>query len=470
MAESNEAFYGLAHDDELVDVRDQYERLPERGANAALDAFVERKHIDIDALVKLGARMADYTVLAFAYPGGIKFRDIVTDKRWNYVGSEFTRMGFVHAGLERAPIAIVAEGETDAARLTMLYPEADIAILPAGANPGRHVQAYAAQLAPYELVLLAHDYGVKGDEGAAMLAEHLATRSLRWLAPIEPADNEGWGDVPVGLDVPILPDPSEIPEPNAVGSLVFTDLRALLNGDLQPPDVMVDDLLYVEGVHWISGHPGCGKTTLVMNAAWEAMATGRHVVWLDYEGGDRATVRRLREVGVPVDLILERFHYAGWPEDAAASLSAIAERWPFALVVIDSASKALQMAGLDENSPSEVTKWMAPVVKECKRHALPVVVIDHVTKDSTSKQRYARGAGSKLADSDVAWYVELHEPFSRTQAGVIHCVLKKDRDGVLPPAGAWYTVGDGQGSLAVLPTAAPAEDQPPTPGSDEPLI
>src|SRR5581483_8145521 len=187
-----DGYYEIAEADELVEAWDRFERLPEPGQNPALDAFCDRKNISIASLVKLGARMSDYSVLAFAYPGGLKFRDVVTDKRWSFETSEFARLKFVYAGAKRAPIAIVAEGETDAARLTMLYPEADIAVLPAGANPGKHAPAYGAQLNDYELVLLAHDYGHAGDTGAAALLEHISTKTLRWPAPIEPADNVGW--------------------------------------------------------------------------------------------------------------------------------------------------------------------------------------------------------------------------------------------------------------------------------------
>lgn len=244
------------------------------------------------------------------------------------------------------------------------------------------------------------------------------------------------------------------------GGLVFEDLEAILNGTLVPPDMLVDDLFYVEGVHWLSGHPGCGKTTLTMNAAWTAMLEGRDVVWLDYEGGVRPTVRRLRDVGVPVDLILERFHYAGWPVDAPEHLGTVAERWPGALVILDSASKGITLAGLNENDPTEVTRWVAPIVKVSKLYSLPVVVIDHVTKSSNATARYSRGAGSKLADADVAWYVEATEPFNREQSGLIHCRLQKDREGCLP-FDVWYTIGDGRGGLATEPASAP---EPPSAG------
>ena len=265
--------------------------------------------------------------------------------------------------------------------------------------------------------------------------------------------------------------PEVTPEDAPAPGLVFEDLGAILDGTLVPPDMLVDDLLYVEGVHILGGHPGSGKTTLTMNAAWTAMGEGRHVVWLDYEGGTRPTVRRLRDVGVPDDLILERFHYAGWPVDAPAHLGTIAERWPGAMVVFDSASKAITLSNLDENSPSDVTRWAAPIVKASKLYSLPVVIIDHVTKNATASSRYSRGAGSKLADVDVQWYVEATEPFNREQSGLIHCRQQKDREGCMP-FDLWYTIGDGRGGLATVPSCGPEPERsdPPTAAGPEPTI
>lgn len=246
-----------------------------------------------------------------------------------------------------------------------------------------------------------------------------------------------------------------------VGGLIFEDLGPILRGELKPPPMMVDDLLYVRGVHWISGHPGCGKTTLMMSSAWTAMGEGRHCVWLDYEGGSYDTVLRLRDVGVPDDLILSHFHYAGWPQDAPAYFGEVAAEWPGAFIVMDSASKGITLAGLDEDKPAQVTQWVAPIVKAAKQFELPIAVIDHVTKNASASSRYARGAGSKLADSDVAWFVEAIEPFSRTQSGLVRCGRQKDRSGVLPYE-TWFTVGDGDGRLTVLPADAPNQHDPTT--------
>lgn len=461
MGESNGAWGDLArYDDELAEAFDGFSQLPEAGVNAVLDAFCERKNLDVPALVRLGARLTDTGALAFGFPGGIKFRDMVTDSRWSYVGSVFKELKIVRAR-EPSAVVIVAEGETDGARLSMLYPNADIAVLPAGADPRPHTKTYASQLNDYGLVLLGQDHDVAGDRGADELAAALTVPSRRWLAP-----GDDWA---ASLDAPPLPAPPEIVR---AGALVFEDLRPILDGGLPPLETIVDDLVYVSGVHWFQGHPGSGKTTLAMAAAWDVMSdleSPRHVVWLDYEGGVRGTLRRMIEMGIPAQLLIERLHYTAWPVDANQYLNEVADQWPGALVVVDSASKALQTAALDENSATDVTKWVGPVVRAAKERGLPVIVIDHVTK-AAGESRYARGAGAKLADSDVAWRIEAHEPFNRTTKGIIHCSQAKDRDGSLP-WDVWYSVGDGEGGIPVDRIDDPrVEEAPQTAGSEDVAI
>lgn len=110
-------------------------------------------------------------------------------------------------------------------------------------------------------------------------------------------------------------------------------------------------------------------------------------------------------------------------------------------------SKALSIAGLDENLPKDATKWTTEVIMPLREHATPIVV-DHVVKSATRAMPYARGAGSKLADTEVMWYVEAELKFNRTQRGRLRLTKHKDREGILPPE-IFLAVGDGAGLLSV---------------------
>ena len=183
------------------------------------------------------------------------------------------------------------------------------------------------------------------------------------------------------------------------------------------------------------------------------------IAWLDWEGGKRPTVRRMIATSAGIDLrepitaLGAQFHYVHGPrmtadEDGFAPIRAAVERWPGALVVFDSASKALSAAGLDENNNSEATRWTTEVVMPTRDAGGTALVIDHVTKGATRSTPYARGAGAKLADTEVFWYVERVEQFDRETAGVVRLTSQKDREGVLPHE-LTFRVGDGAGGLPV---------------------
>ena len=180
MGESDGAWGTLAQtSDELAELWDTFERLPEPGESEVLDAFCERKNLSIDALLRLGTRITNGRVLCFAYPGGIKYRDIVNDKRWNYYGSEFRELKIVPASSQASESVIVCEGETDGAWLSSTY-NVDVAILPAGAL--RFTERFAEQLAAYDQVLVALDNDPTGDKGAKRIIEKLSN-AIRFAPP-----------------------------------------------------------------------------------------------------------------------------------------------------------------------------------------------------------------------------------------------------------------------------------------------
>ena len=187
MAGSNDEWGELArHDDQAAEAWDGFSRLPEPGQNIVLDALVASKHLTHESLVRLGARLADDQVLAFAFPGGIKFRDLLTGRRWSFPGSEFRELKIVPHSTEPTAAVIVAEGETDGAWLSD-HAGCDVAILPAGADPRPHAASFARQLSSYEIVLLGQDNDKAGDEGARILAD-LLPQAVRYAPP----ENNDW--------------------------------------------------------------------------------------------------------------------------------------------------------------------------------------------------------------------------------------------------------------------------------------
>ena len=451
----------VAEDEEAASIWDGYELLPEPGENAVLDEFVARKGITIRALHKLGTRLAPAAEfdrllpsdpLAFVYPGGIKYRVMETGERWARFGSTFDRLKIVRHGIENCITVIVAEGETDAAWLSDHY-AVDVAVLPAGARTIR--PEFLQQLGAYARVLVATDDDESGEEGWQKIKAGLPYAER--FAP--PGGCKDWCEA--GDTVPELPEPSATGF-ERIGNLIFTDLGPAFRGELPEPEVLVDDLLYDQGVHMLSGHPGAGKSVLAMHIAWLVMVEGRHVIWLDYEQGARMTGQRFREMGVPGDLIDERLHWAWYQRKVVDELPAVAAAYPGALIVLDSMSKVLSTSEIDEYSNPEVLAWTVKVIEFAKTHQLPVLILDHVTKDDKNSD-YARGAGTKQADVDVHWKITKLEEFNREQVGLVEMSLHKDRDAYLPLR-LYFRIGDGQGGLSVEPTDGPdslGEEGPP---------
>ena len=481
------SYYDISGDDDLVEVWDRFEALPERGSNPALDAFVERKHVSIEALVRLGARLADYSVLAFAYPGGIKYRDMVTDHRWSLVGSEFKRLKIVAAGAARASTVIVAEGETDAARLTMLYPEADIAVLPAGADPGRHAAAYAAQLNEYDLVLLAQDHGRAGDHGAAVLQEHVTTKMLRWLAPLEgPSDNSGWGDVPADTAVPALPAPNDVEAPPAPKLLV--SVGELLT--YEPPEIdswYEQALLPITGQAILHGALKSFKSFLALD--WAA-ALAQSQPWCGFEPVDEPARVAVMQFEIPYQYFRQRIEFirahAAAPELLDENLliwtpqsrprfvagntkheDAVLRELDAAgvnVLVVDPIRRGVGMADL--NSEKEV-RPMLHFFERCQNAGVTVIATHHDNKAG------ARGGGGTVldmtgsgafgGDADTIVSVALpHGQRLESPERELHFLL---RNAPSPSARSMRMTDDGTIEYGLSPVAAEA-----TPGAEQPPI
>ncbi len=274
-----------------------------------------------------------------------------------------------------------------------------------------------------------------------------------------PAAERGDAFDRVNRRVVLQADPDDLEAP--AGFQFAADLGDIARGGVPEPERLIPDLLYANRVHWLSGHPGHGKTTVAAEAARQHMDAGGHVVWLDWEAGLRPTVARMLAVGAEPEQLDELLHLAISPplsadDDGFAKIAAALDAYPGALVVFDSASKALGAAGADENNPTEATAWTTKIILPAREAGATVIVIDHVVKGATKTTPYARGAGSKLADTDVAWYVEATIRFDRDTPGKVELTRHKDREGLLPER-LVFEVGDGAGGLPVKQVAAETE-------------
>lgn len=246
------------------------------------------------------------------------------------------------------------------------------------------------------------------------------------------------------------------------------DLGPLLSTGVRPPDLLCGGLLYAGGLHTITGPPDAGKTFVALSWMLQLLRDGHTVMFLDEEGGADLTAEKLLALGT-TEADVCQFRYIPFPGRAWSTgdvlmLRARVDDTRPALILWDSAAVFLARAGLDENAAADVTRFWTDVLQPLAReHGAAVLVIDHDTK-SGEASRYARGSGSKLAATDVAWKLEALRPFSRDQDGVLRLTVAKDRRGWLARAHRItvtrnplaFTLGDDTGAGATDP-----DDMPP---------
>ncbi|MHB8671604.1 MAG: AAA family ATPase [Acidimicrobiales bacterium] len=250
--------------------------------------------------------------------------------------------------------------------------------------------------------------------------------------------------------------------PEASGLALF-DLAGALDEPENPPTVLrrADGrgLVYAASVNWLSGEPGGGKTWLADAAVGEVAMSGGVALILDYEDTPATAARRLRALGVDAEGLSRVVYLRGAGSIEIAGLAWLAQlvrETPVDLVVIDSAPESLAAEGLEENSSTDVTRWVSRLPRRLARAGAAVLVLDHVVKRSEEQGRWARGSSAKLAAVDgVAYGLTLTVPFSRSSSGAGTLTVAKDRPGHVGPissvaAVARFEVSNGGERLRVV--------------------
>ena len=190
-------------------------------------------------------------------------------------------------------------------------------------------------------------------------------------------------------------------------------------------------LLYAGKVHSVFSEPEGCKGWLSLSAAREHLTRGEHVTLIDFEDSAETAVARLVALGVGDDTLRQRFHYVR-PEEPRGELGdlAIAPALDVSgLVILDGVTEALALHGIDMNSNVEVAGFMSGLPRKAAQAGAVVVLLDHVTKDRESRGRFAIGAQVKLSATDVAYRLEVVEPFARGREGLVKVKVTKDRPG-----------------------------------------
>jgi len=220
------------------------------------------------------------------------------------------------------------------------------------------------------------------------------------------------------------------------------DLGPVLAGDRVTPAPTVlarDDgvqLGYPGRLNGFQGEPESLKTFLLLVAAAQEIATGNHVVYLDYEDVAESAVERLLALGAKSEDILAHFSYYDSPPPRVDDLAedqgyvVLSGRGQPSLVVFDGVSEAMGALGLDPNKGPDVVNFYGGAPRWFARSGAAVALLDHVTKDREGRGRWAIGSERKLSGIDGAAYaLEVLQPFGRGRTGKVKITVAKDRPG-----------------------------------------
>ena len=252
------------------------------------------------------------------------------------------------------------------------------------------------------------------------------------------------------------------------------DLRPVLSGTVKriEPDVCTRDddvcLFYQERVNSLFGESTEGKTWVALFACKQEIEKGNHAVYLDFEDDEFGITERLRAMGVKNETILEFFHYVTpdtpFDDDARAEvLDMVFEHEP-TLVVIDSTGESMALDGVRTNVDEDVSQWNRRFPKKIARLGPAVLLLDHVTKDPSTRRGSASGSHRKKdMINGSSFEVVGKKEFGRGQWGEARLITRKDRLGAHvrnKPAGTF--VLDARSSAYDVSLDAPDPQDEPT--------
>ena len=401
MAESSERY----SDDSLaVEVWEKLEPLPAPGERELVDLLCERKRISHDALVRVGARYNEATEeVAYRYGEIVRFRNLITGKVRSFpLGGSYTEMKMLYRNpAEPSDVVVVCEGETDAARLWARYLDADIAVMPAGAETFK--PRYKEQIEGYSRVLvgLDNDANGAGDRGARKIMA-----ALPQAERFSPAPDNDWCDKET---LPPLPVPPKPPPIVVWGTELF-------DWDYpEKPSYLENALLPIGGILLLHGWKGSFKSWLVFDLAVALAEGGR---WAEFETThtDDPPKVGILQFEIPPTYYAERFkflqkdmerpelvsniaHFSpyDWPPEFVAGSKKYEEKY---LKLITEAGIEVmifdpirQMVGAKSMNDEEIQQTLVRFFKRLNSEGITVIATHHDSKSSTKDD----GGGSLLS-------------------------------------------------------------------------
>jgi len=366
-----------------------------------LRSFCASKRITLEALEALGSRVAlrrgGRVELAFAGENGqgavtaIKYRPIGGSSHDSSAEAPSTWLRPIIVGKRDSLDWLVAEGETDAARLYDLVGDvAAIMVLPAGAKTFK--REWASLIPRGSTVGLAHDADEQGDAGAEKAAKLIGGRTIRLRPPVEGGD---WCDWPGGRE--------ELLELFETAAQTSEARWQTLSEIVAKAIVFVwKPFLQASAFHMLVGIKNAGKGTFLAHLAARftlgEFGERRRVLWIALgEDSYAIDVRpRIEAAGGSVSLVdvwvAPKFRL---PDDVAEIERRALELGDVGLIIIDPIGGGMA-AGKSTNFDADVREAIAPLNTLADVSEAIVIGVRHL---SIKPERRAGGALAALLGS-----------------------------------------------------------------------
>jgi DNA repair protein RadA/Sms len=155
--------------------------------------------------------------------------------------------------------------------------------------------------------------------------------------------------------------------------------RVPIGGEFAAVDAMLDGGIVTDSVTLLSGPPGIGKSTLMLQLLCE-LARGHKVLFVSGEESIKQVARRYNRLNLPDRKNLEIINQVELDEVIEQVEDAHAK-----VVVVDSAQKLQVMNDWGEEyevgSPKAIKHAVDAISKYAQKHETAFIVIGHVTKD-----------------------------------------------------------------------------------------
>jgi len=236
----------------------------------------------------------------------------------------------------------------------------------------------------------------------------------------------------------------------------WLDLGAYLDGTYEAPQPSLGakrqdgiSLLYRAMWHTCIGLTTAGKTTFALWHVRAVLLSGEHVVYIHFEEANpNGIIHRLIALGIPPDVIRERFHWghvnSPWQWGEMAREIESLERPP-ALALLDGINAACGMHGWDVKEANTVGAYRRMFVHPLTSVGAGVLSLGHPPKAVNRQgESYSYGAAGWLNDVDGVSFrmTASKHPISKGVRGSSALHVVKDRYGEVQRWGELQSDGD----------------------------